>query len=175
MMRFKCLRMVNSHGVQGRGERPLRAGGGSGEECGTTLPRSCRLPPRDGHFRSPKTKSSSRNQIHLRLQALTRRPPGRRLRFQPPWKHCGSKRGRSPSYRFENGLRQSGSASRRRPSGQTHRSKTSRTCCRIFAESIAPSMRFCDVTSRSPLAFSRPFGSRSIALYHSSFLSHLLE
>lgn len=25
--------------MQGRGKRPLRAGGGSGEECGTTLPR----------------------------------------------------------------------------------------------------------------------------------------
>ena len=41
-----------------------------------------------------------RNQIYPRYQMLMRRPPGRRSRFQHPWKHCGSKRGRSPSYRF---------------------------------------------------------------------------
>jgi hypothetical protein len=44
---------------------------------------------------TPATKS-------LRYQMLMRRPPGRRVRFQHPWKHCGSKIGRSASYRFEN-------------------------------------------------------------------------
>lgn len=46
MWRAKAVLCVRSligrcgrRGVQGRGERPLRAGGGSGEECGTTLPR----------------------------------------------------------------------------------------------------------------------------------------
>ena len=49
-----------------------------------------------------KIRSCPRNQIYTRYQTLERRPPGRRLRLGPPWKHYGSKRERSPSYRFVN-------------------------------------------------------------------------
>ena len=39
LRKWPYLRRFSGHGVQGRGELPLRAGGGSGGEGGTTLPR----------------------------------------------------------------------------------------------------------------------------------------
>ena len=53
-------------------------------------------PQRDG-VEGHRFKSCPRNQITTRYQTLERRPSGRRLRFQYPWKHCGNKRLRSPS------------------------------------------------------------------------------
>jgi hypothetical protein len=50
----------------------------------------CNIPIR---FRRP--------QCELRAAHRTP-PPGRRFRFQHPWKHCGSKRERNPSCRSEN-------------------------------------------------------------------------
>ena len=46
--------------------------------------------------------SCPRNQNTTQYQTLKSLPHGRLFAFQHPWKHCGSKRARSLSYRFEN-------------------------------------------------------------------------
>ena len=47
--------------------------------------------------RSPKLVSCPRNQKTTPCQTLERLPHGRLFAFHHPWKHCGSKRARSPA------------------------------------------------------------------------------